>query len=70
MSLILKSALLAWIEAQLHTVQASEAPAWAMILENIMVVVDSGKLDSGTYGSWRSNVARCLLSLLDQTGMS
>jgi nucleolar pre-ribosomal-associated protein 1 len=66
-SLVLKSALLPWIEAQLQVIQSTEAPMWARILENVLIVADSAKLESGTYTSWRPSIARCLLALLEQT---
>lgn len=64
-SLVLKSALLSWIEVQLlHSTAGSIA--WIKILENILVVVDSKKIEASTNGEWRSTISRCLERLLDQ----
>jgi nucleolar pre-ribosomal-associated protein 1 len=64
-SLILKSALLSWIEVQLlHSTTGSVA--WIRILENILFVVNSNKIDASTNGEWRSAIGRCLEYLLDE----
>ena len=64
-SLVLKSALLSWIEVQLlHSTTGSVA--WIRILENILIVVDSNKIESSTNGEWRSAIGRCLEYLLDE----
>ncbi|TBU65164.1 ribosome 60S biogenesis N-terminal-domain-containing protein [Dichomitus squalens] len=59
-SLILRHALLAWIEMQLQTMRGEEAIAWARILENILAVVDAGKMEAATNGEWRAVLGRCL----------
>ncbi|KII96154.1 hypothetical protein PLICRDRAFT_151289 [Plicaturopsis crispa FD-325 SS-3] len=64
-SLILKSSLLTWIEMQLQTVKNNEGIAWVRILENIVVIVDPGKMESSIQGAWRSSLCRCLSLLLD-----
>ena len=64
-SLVLKSALLSWIEVQLlHSTTGSVA--WIRILENILIVVDSNKIEASTNGEWRSAIGRCLEYLLDE----
>ena len=64
-SLILKSALLSWIEIQLlHSTAGSIA--WIRILENILIVVDSNKIEASTNGEWRSAICRCLEYLLNE----
>ena len=63
--LVLKSALLSWIEIQLlHSTTGSVA--WIRILENILIVVDSNKMEASTNGEWRSAIGRCLEYLLDE----
>ena len=64
MSLILKSALLSWIEMQL-LLGTKERAEWFKILENILVLVDSKKLESVLGSEWRATICRCLLGLLD-----
>ena len=64
MSLILKSALLSWIEMQL-LLGTKERVEWFKILENILVFVDSKKLESALGSEWRATICRCLLGLLD-----
>jgi nucleolar pre-ribosomal-associated protein 1 len=64
-SLILKSALLSWIEIQLLHSTAGGV-AWIRILENILIVVDSNKIEAFTNGEWRSAIGRCLEYLLDE----
>ncbi|KAF8185167.1 ribosome 60S biogenesis N-terminal-domain-containing protein [Pholiota molesta] len=64
-SLILKSALLPWIEMQLsQPTSKSEGVEWIKILENILVIVDSKKVEASTNGEWRAVICRCLMSLL------
>lgn len=62
-SLVLRSALLTWIEMQI-TVSREEGVAWVKILENILTVTDPCKLEASTNGDWRSAISRCLLLLL------
>ncbi|KAJ3506576.1 hypothetical protein NLJ89_g6794 [Agrocybe chaxingu] len=76
-SLLLKSALLPWIEMQLlysasssNTNANAEGLAWIKILENILVVVDSDKIEAATNGEWRTVICRCLLFLLDEKHLS
>ncbi|KAF9480206.1 hypothetical protein BDN70DRAFT_833085 [Pholiota conissans] len=65
-SLVLKSALLSWIEMQLSQPNSkSEGVEWTKILENILVIVDSKKVEASTSGEWRAVICRCLKSLLD-----
>ncbi|KAF7433677.1 hypothetical protein PC9H_005640 [Pleurotus ostreatus] len=66
-SLVLKSALLSWIEMQVSSCRNLETIAWIKILENIMVIVDPSKVESATGGAWREAILRCLLTLLDET---
>ncbi|KAJ3857360.1 hypothetical protein EV368DRAFT_30415 [Lentinula lateritia] len=65
MSLLLKSNLLSWIEMQLLTPQEDEGLAWLKILENILVISRSEKLEASTAGEWRACLARCLILLVD-----
>lgn len=65
MSLLLKSNLLSWVEMQLLTPQEDEGLAWLKILENILVISRSEKLEASTAGEWRACLARCLILLLD-----
>lgn len=65
-SLVLKSALLSWIEMQVTNCRNLEAVAWVRILENIMVIVDPSKVESATGGAWREAILRCLLTLLEE----
>ncbi|CAA7269153.1 unnamed protein product [Cyclocybe aegerita] len=76
-SLLLKSALLPWIEMQLlnsasssNTNANAEGLAWIKILENILVIVDSDKIEAATNGEWRIVICRCLLILLDEKQLS
>lgn len=66
-SLILKSGLLAWIEIQLlHGVSVHERGVeWLKILENILVIVNPGKIEMATNGDWRKIICRCLCLLLE-----
>ncbi|KAI0751700.1 ribosome 60S biogenesis N-terminal-domain-containing protein [Daedaleopsis nitida] len=63
-SLILRHALLSWIEMQLPTMHGDESLAWARILENILAVVDASKIEAVTNGEWRTIAARCLHTIL------
>lgn len=63
-SLVLKSGLLPWIEMQLRDVQDGEITFWLKILENIITVGDTAKMESSTGGQWKWTVARCLSPLL------
>lgn len=64
MSLVLKSSLLTWIEIQLMSLVDSERTAWAKILENIIVIAPTTKLESVTDGEWRFTLCRCLALLV------
>ncbi|KDQ65157.1 hypothetical protein JAAARDRAFT_75487 [Jaapia argillacea MUCL 33604] len=65
-SLVLKSALISWIEMQLlQGVREGECVPWLKILDNIIAVVDHAKVESATNGEWRSALCRCLIALLD-----
>jgi nucleolar pre-ribosomal-associated protein 1 len=64
--LILKSALLPWIETQLLQGNiTAEGVEWIKILENIIVIVDHNKIEAGTNGEWRKIICKCLILLLD-----
>lgn len=67
-SLILKSGLLAWIEMQLlNGISLEERGVkWLKVLENILVIVNSGKLEAVTGGNWRRTILRCLCHLLEE----
>ncbi|KAI9059024.1 hypothetical protein FKP32DRAFT_1761266 [Trametes sanguinea] len=69
-SLILRHALLAWLEMQVQTVRAEEAVAWARILENILAVVSPAKLEAATSGEWRAIIARCARMILHHPACS
>ncbi|KAH7907124.1 ribosome 60S biogenesis N-terminal-domain-containing protein [Hygrophoropsis aurantiaca] len=70
-SLILKSALLSWIEIQLQTCKQQEASAWLKIVENILIVGDIPKLERSTSGEWRAVLCRCVSLILEtETGSS
>jgi nucleolar pre-ribosomal-associated protein 1 len=61
----LKSGLLAWIEMQLlHGVE--RGVEWLKILENILIIVNPGKIEAATNGDWRRIICRCLCHLLDR----
>ncbi|KAJ7590818.1 ribosome 60S biogenesis N-terminal-domain-containing protein [Mycena floridula] len=63
-SLVLKSALLSWLEMQFLTPMHHELVAWLKIIENIISVLDPAKMEVSTNGEWRALISRCLLSLL------
>ncbi|TDL17669.1 hypothetical protein BD410DRAFT_754176 [Rickenella mellea] len=63
-SLILKSALIQWMEMQLSTVLVDECTAWTKIIENILVYADAQKLERATAGEWRAGLSRSLGRLL------
>ncbi|KIY73323.1 hypothetical protein CYLTODRAFT_485490 [Cylindrobasidium torrendii FP15055 ss-10] len=63
-SLVFKSGLLPWIEMQLRDLQDAETTLWLKVLENIMTVGDTAKMETSTGGQWKWTVARCLSSLL------
>ncbi|KAH9936862.1 ribosome 60S biogenesis N-terminal-domain-containing protein [Epithele typhae] len=67
-SLVLRHALLAWIEMQLQTLRSEEAIAWARILENVLAVVDAVKMEAATSGEWRVTTGRCLEIILNHQG--
>ncbi|KAJ7109702.1 ribosome 60S biogenesis N-terminal-domain-containing protein [Mycena crocata] len=62
-SLVLKSSLLHWIEMQL-LISTTEAIAWIKILENILLIVDSERMESSTGGEWRFVICRCFSLIL------
>ncbi|KAG6897168.1 hypothetical protein C0992_003674 [Termitomyces sp. T32_za158] len=64
-SLLLKSGLLSWIEIQLMTSKGSNGVEWVKVLDNIMTIVDPGKLEASTNGEWRAVICRCLHILLE-----
>jgi nucleolar pre-ribosomal-associated protein 1 len=54
---------------QLQTkVKTGEGIAWIRILENILTVVDSVKIDSVTDGEWLKTITRCTIYLLGTSG--
>ncbi|TCD60981.1 hypothetical protein EIP91_009189 [Steccherinum ochraceum] len=67
--LVLKSSLVVWIETQLESLRPGEDIAWLKILENILVLADTGKLDAATNGEWRVAIGRCLAVILGQQSM-
>ena len=68
-SLILKSSLIQWMEVQLLSLKSDECVAWAKIVENILVVVDSEKIEKATRGQWKAGLLRCIGMLLRGSGM-
>jgi len=42
----------------------SKGASWIRILENIILVVDAGKVEKATGGLWRATVCRCISLLL------
>ncbi|KAI0368460.1 hypothetical protein BV20DRAFT_969281 [Pilatotrama ljubarskyi] len=69
-SLILRHALLSWVEMQLQTMRSEEAIAWARILENILAVVNPSKVETATDGEWRAIASRCVLLILHHSACS
>ncbi|KAJ8490078.1 hypothetical protein ONZ51_g2525 [Trametes cubensis] len=69
-SLILRHALLAWIEMQVQSLRAEEAIAWARILENILAVVNPTKVEAATGGEWRAMIGRCVRKILYHSACS
>ena len=59
MSLILKSALLSWIEMQL-LLGTKERVEWFKILDNILVFVDSKKPEGVLGSEWRATILMSL----------
>ncbi|KAI6044064.1 ribosome 60S biogenesis N-terminal-domain-containing protein [Pisolithus marmoratus] len=59
-SLILKSALLSWIEIQLMHGHDGETMAWLRILENITVIADTPKLQRAMGMEWFAVICRSL----------
>lgn len=62
-TLVTKSALLEWIEEQLRHVVPGEEVAWLKIVENIVVMMKSGR-SADRNQEWQNGVARCLLKIL------
>ena len=56
------------MEMQLPTMHAEEAVAWVRILDNILAVVNSSKVEAATDGEWRTTAARCLRTILYHPG--
>lgn len=69
-SLLLRHALLSWVEMQLQTMRAEEAIAWARILENILAVGYPSKIEAATDGEWRAIATRCVRAILYHPGKS
>ncbi|KAI0717490.1 hypothetical protein C8T65DRAFT_111220 [Cerioporus squamosus] len=63
-SLLLRHALLSWIEMQVQTMRSDEAIAWVRILENIFMTVNAVKIEAATGGEWRAIASRCLRTIL------
>lgn len=63
-SLVLKSSLLSWIELQIRLPAEEEALAWIRIVENILAVLDSAKIEQSTHGEWREMLGRCISRVL------
>ncbi|TFY53062.1 hypothetical protein EVJ58_g9659 [Rhodofomes roseus] len=61
-SLVLKSALLPWIEMQMRSMIQDDPLAWTKILANIVSVVDPFKIEAATSGEWRLILA-CTVSV-------
>ena len=53
---------------QLPTMHAEEAVAWVRILDNILAVVNSSKVEAVTDGEWRTTAARRLRTILYHPG--
>jgi nucleolar pre-ribosomal-associated protein 1 len=50
----------------LHSVSVDERGVeWIKILENILVILNPGKIEAATNGDWRKVICRCLCHLLD-----
>ncbi|THH28288.1 hypothetical protein EUX98_g5899 [Antrodiella citrinella] len=64
--LVLKSSLLAWLEVQLEDLKLGEELAWLKVIENLIVLSDTGKLDAATNGEWKMTLGRCVLAILKQ----
>lgn len=56
------------MEMQLVTLKCDESIAWAKIIENVLVIVDSEKVEKATGGEWKSAILRCLKYLLQDCG--
>ena len=69
-ALVLRSALLAWVEMQLGSGGAEEPLAWVKILANVVAVVDPAKMEAATRGEWRLCLGRCLRAILTSSGES
>lgn len=54
---------------QLLTLKRDESIAWAKIIENVLVIVDTEKVEKATGGEWKSAILRCLKYLLQDCGM-
>ncbi|KAH9887708.1 ribosome 60S biogenesis N-terminal-domain-containing protein [Cubamyces lactineus] len=69
-SLILRHALLSWVEMQVQSVRPEEAIAWSRILENILAVVNPIKVEAATGGEWRAIVGRCVRKMMYHSACS
>lgn len=69
-SLLLRHALLSWVEMQLPDMRGEEAIAWARILENILAVGYSSKVETATIGEWRAIASRCVRTILHHPSTS
>ncbi|KIO12008.1 hypothetical protein M404DRAFT_994067 [Pisolithus tinctorius Marx 270] len=67
-SLILKSALLSWIEIQLMHGHDGETIAWLRILENIAVIADISKLQRAMGMEWFAIICRSLSCIVQTSG--
>lgn len=59
----MKFALLEWIEEQLRHIVPGEEIAWLKIIENIVVMSNSGR-SANRLQEWQHAVVRCLLKVL------
>ena len=60
-----KSALLEWIEEQLRHIVPGEETAWLKIIENSVIMMNTGRSTSRVNQEWQNVVLRCLLKVLE-----
>lgn len=68
-SLILRSALLPWVEMQISDTRKGEAGSWLRVLDSIVCSANAEKLERATHGSWRTSICHCL-SMISTQGLS
>ena len=67
--MLLRSGLLPWIEIQVHgTVTGQEASQWCRVLDNVLTVSDTTKVESVTEGQWRKAIMRIIERVLGTKG--